>query len=434
MNHIVYEFNYQRKGNNMNPTLFRTRKFGSKSVQSSFHEKAFNEFWPAYKSWYQSKKSDVSNPKLLKEAETQLAKVMPELIPVYESFREVSNDCPIAANFLTGHQPPGYLINCSQAVLTNEQPLLIRNYDLSPVLSENLITHSNFLGQPIIGTNECLWGLDDGMNSSGLAASFTFGGSKKVGKGFGIPFIMRYVLETCENVKQAVKVLQRVSSHMAYNITLLDKKGHYATVMVAPERDAIVTHERCITNHQQHVTWPEQARFSKTIERKQYLDELLKDKTLNKSQIIDSFLNSPLRSNNYEQQFGTVFTAIYQPEQGTMAYHWPDEEPLKVSFDHFVEQNKTVNLEAKISTFETTYATSNFTSDYTSQSQNYSSDYSINYDSIPLEIRECLLMGLEYLPSSSDKQDSSISKLKQILKSDKSISWAEYGNSLAASI
>ena len=418
----------------MNPTLFRTRKFSSKSVQNSFHEKAFNEFWPTYKSWYQSKKSDVSNPKLLKEAETQLATVMPELIPVYESFREVSNDCPISANFLTGYQPPGYLVNCSQAVLTNEQPLLIRNYDLSPDLSENLISHSNFLGQPIIGTNECLWGLDDGMNSSGLAASLTFGGSKKIGKGFGIPFIMRYVLETCETVKQAVKVLKRVPSHMAYNITLLDKKGHYATVMVVPERDSIVTHERCITNHQQHVTWPEQARFSKTIERKQYLDELLKDKTLNKSKIIDSFLNSPLRSNNYEQQFGTVFTAIYQPEQGTMAYHWPDEEPLKVSFDHFVEQNKTVNLEAKTSTFETTYATSNFTSDYTSQSQNYSSDYSINYDSIPLEIRESLLMGLEYLPSISDKHDSSISKLKQILKSDKSISWVEYGNSLAVSI
>ncbi|MGK0269879.1 MAG: putative choloylglycine hydrolase [Cocleimonas sp.] len=192
----------------MSPTLFRARKFDSKSLQDSFYGDAFNEFWPEYKSWYQSKKSDAPNPDVLKEAEAQLIKVMPELIPIYESFRELSNDCPIASNFLTGYQPPAYLVNCSQAVLTQEQPILIRNYDLSPSLSENLITHSNFLGQSIIGTNECLWGLDDGMNSAGLAASLTFGGSKKVGKGFGIPFIMRYVLETCETVKQAIKVLQ----------------------------------------------------------------------------------------------------------------------------------------------------------------------------------------------------------------------------------
>ena len=415
----------------MNPTIFRTRKFDIKSPQNSFHEKAFNEFWSEYKYWYQAKKPNASNPVLLKEAESQLTKVMPELIPVYESFREISNDCAIAANFLTGYQPPAYLVNCSQAVLNNEQPILIRNYDLSPALSENLITHSNFFGQSIIGTNECLWGLDDGMNSSGLAASLTFGGSKKVGKGFGIPFIMRYVLETCETVKQAVKVLQRVPSHMAYNITLLDKQGDFATVMVAPEREAIVTKERCITNHQQQVTWPEQARFSKTVERKKYLDKLLKDKSMDKSKIIDSFLNTPLRSSNYAQQFGTVFTAIYQPEQGMMAYHWPDEEPLKVSFDDFVEQTKTVNLETKTSNYTTTLANNGFSRDNTNQSQHDSSVYG-NFDTIPFEIRENLLIGLEYLSCVSDKQGCPISRLKQLLKSDKNISWIEYGNGLAA--
>lgn len=415
----------------MKPTLFRTRKFDNNSTQNSFHGDGFEEFWPAYKSWYQSKKPDASNPDLLKKAEFQLATVMPELIPVYESFREISNDCPIAANFLTGYQPPAYLVNCSQAVLINEQPLLIRNYDLNPALSENHITHSNFLGQSIIGTNECLWGLDDGMNSAGLAASLTFGGSKKVGKGFGIPYIMRYVLETCETVKQAIKVLQRVTSHMAYNVTLLDKVGNFATVMLAPDLDAIVTYEPCITNHQQQVTWPEQASFSRTIERKEYLDELLKDKTLNKSKILDSFLKSPLHSANYAQQFGTVFTAIYQPEQGTLAYHWPNEEPLSVSFDHFIEQDKAVNLEAKAPT--TRSATISVTTNYTNGFVNSSQNYASNYESIPMEVRESLLMGLGYLPTVSDKQGSAITKLKQLLKSDKHISWVDYGNKLVAS-
>ncbi len=412
----------------MNPTTFRARKFDIKSKAKSFHEKAFHEFWPEYKAWYQSKKPDASNSALVKEAESQLIKVMPELIPIYESFREISNDCPIASNFLTGYQPPAYLVNCSQAVLIDKRPILIRNYDLSPALSENMITHSTFLDQAIIGTNECLWGFDDGMNSSGLAASLTFGGSKKVGKGFGIPFIMRYVLETCETVDQAIKVLKRVPSHMAYNITLLDKQGDFATVMVAPEQQAIVTKERCITNHQKQVTWPEQASFSKTLERKEYLDHLLQYKSTNKSNLIESFLKSPLRSSNYDQQFGTVFTAVYEPEQGSMAYHWPDEEPLIVSFDDFVEQDKVVNLEAQ--------GVGGETSAIAFQNNSQAGDYRYDYDlaSIPLEIRESLLLGLEYLPNDSSNKESSISKLKQLLKSDKKVSWVEYGNGLAASI
>ena len=422
----------------MSPTLFRARKFDSKSLQKSFHGDAFNEFWPEYKSWYQSKKPDASNPDLLKEAEAQLIKVMPELIPIYESFREFSNDCPIASNFLTGYQPPAYLVNCSQAVLTQEQPILIRNYDLSPALSENLITHSNFLGQSIIGTNECLWGLDDGMNSAGLAASLTFGGSKKVGKGFGIPFIMRYVLETCETVKQAIKVLQRVPSHMAYNITLLDKQGDFATLMIGPEQEAIITKERCITNHQKQVTWPEQASFSKTIERKKYLDELLKDKSLNKSELIESFLKKPLRSDNYAQQFGTVFTAVYQPEQGTLAYHWPDQESLKVNFDDFIDQDKTVNLGEQSSKSTTSVINHDYISGYSSDCKSHNPDYVSEYQyasyPIPMEIRESLLMGLEYLPCDSSNKESSIKRLRQLLKSDKNLSWIDYGNSITATI
>jgi predicted choloylglycine hydrolase len=60
---------------------------------------------------------------------------------------------------------------------------------------------------------------------------------------------MRYLLQTCENVKQAIRVLQRVPSHMAYNVTLLDRQGSFATVMVASGQTAIVTRARCITNH-----------------------------------------------------------------------------------------------------------------------------------------------------------------------------------------
>ena len=219
----------------MQPTTFRARNIGT--IDSQW-QTVFNDYWPAYKSWYCQKKPGEINSNALEQGYRQLTMVMPEMRPLYDRFREASNDCPVAAQFLTGFQPPAYLVNCSQAVLLDEEPLLMRNYDLSPDLSENLLTQSNWLEQEIIGTNECLWGLDDGMNKSGLAASLTFGGSNKVGKGFGIPFIMRYMLQTCDSVRDATKVLQRVPSHMAYNVTLLDRQGNFATVMLAPEQVA----------------------------------------------------------------------------------------------------------------------------------------------------------------------------------------------------
>jgi predicted choloylglycine hydrolase len=248
------------------------------------------------------------------------------------------------------------------------------------------------------------------MNQAGLAASLTFGGSNKVGKGFGIPYIMRYVLQTCETVKQAISVLQCIPSHMAYNVTLLDKNGNFATVMLAPDQAAIVTREPCITNHQQHITWPEQAAFSKTIERKEFLEKLLSKKMLKKSELRKAFMKKPLHSTNYTQNFGTVFTAIYQPTKGNLSCHWPNEKPLKQSFEQFVEQDRIIDLGA---------ISSQITQD--TYQQQPASEF------IPINERKTLLMTLDFLPSQSSEQRNSLTSLKQHLKTDYALSWAEYG-------
>ena len=397
----------------MQPTTFRARSIGE--IDSQW-QAVFDDYWPAYKSWYRQKKPGGINPGALKQGHRQLTKIIPEMLPLYESFLEVSNDCPVAAQFLTGYQPPAYLVSCSQAVLLEEEPLLIRNYDLSPDLSENLLTQSNWLGQDIIGSNECLWGLDDGMNKSGLAASLTFGGSNQVGKGFGIPFILRYMLQTCENVKQAIKVLQRVPSHMAYNITLLDKRGAFATVMVAPDQAAIVTHERCITNHQSRVTWPQQAVFSKTLERKQFLDELLVRGKVNEQQLRKAFLAAPLRSANYPQKFGTVYTAVYKPSSETMSYHWPAEKSWRHSFADFRASAKTVNLGKQASLVMV----------HGDVIEHADSDHSL-----PASIRQQLLQSLVYLPVSVVGQPDALEKLKQNLQTENSFCWKDYAEQVA---
>ena len=135
----------------------------------------FRACWPAYKQWYQSRKQGSINACELAVAVKALKSTMPELMPIYDQLCEFANDDPAAMQFLTLYQPPAYLINCSQAVFFDEQPMLIRNYDLSPELSENTIVFIHWQDMQVITTNECLWGADDGMNDAGLAISLTFG-------------------------------------------------------------------------------------------------------------------------------------------------------------------------------------------------------------------------------------------------------------------
>ena len=102
----------------------------------------------------------------------------------------------------------------------------------------------------MIATSEAIAGAADGVNAAGLAVSLTFGGRKAVGPGFGIPLIVRYLLEVCATTEEAVAVLRRVPSHMSYNVTVVDRAGKFATVFLAPDRPVEVTRRRYTTNHQ----------------------------------------------------------------------------------------------------------------------------------------------------------------------------------------
>ena len=85
----------------------------------------------------------------------------------------------------------------------------MRNYDYSPSAFDCLILHTNWQGRRVMGTSDGMWGLVDGINDAGLAVSLTFGGRRVVGDGFGVPLILRYVLQTCDTAEQAGEVLRR---------------------------------------------------------------------------------------------------------------------------------------------------------------------------------------------------------------------------------
>lgn len=283
----------------------------------------FAHGWPGWSEWV--RKRHRASSRDLRDARLALRRHMPEFESLWDSWIGVCGDDPDAALFLSFWSPPRYLVHCSQAVLVDHHgPLLIRNYDLDPKLNESTLLSTKWRGRRVAGMVEGIVGLADGMNEAGLAASLTFGGRTISSKGFGIPLIIRYVLEMCADVQQAVEALRAVPSHMSYNVTVVDASGDWATVYLAPDRPTIVTRTPFTTNHQLGVEWPRHGRFSNTQGRSDHLVQLLADPNLTEERLVAEFLRPPLASTGYERGFGTIYTAAYRPRAKEITLRWMD--------------------------------------------------------------------------------------------------------------
>jgi predicted choloylglycine hydrolase len=284
-------------------------------------QRMFAQSWPGWREW-QQRQTTGEEPSLT-ECERALGRYMPELLPVWKRMIELTGENEAAARFLSFWCPPPYLVSCSQAVLIDRQgPLLIRNYDLEPTLSEATVLHSAWTGRLVMAAVEGIAGAADGINESGLAASLTFGGRTNVGRGFGIPLIVRYLLEVCSDTQEAIEALRSVPCHMSYNVTVVDSRGKFATVYLSPDRPPVVTMDAATTNHQLCIEWPAHACRSRSIERKNFLTNFLAKRQPSGDQLLAAFLAPPLFSTNYAEGFGTVYTTLYRPGERSMAVHW----------------------------------------------------------------------------------------------------------------
>ncbi|HEU0214914.1 MAG TPA: C45 family peptidase [Jiangellaceae bacterium] len=281
----------------------------------------FNVTWPAYRSWY-LREGSAARPGL-PTCRRMLERHMPELVPTWHRLCELAGGGELAARMLTLYNPPAYLVGCSQAVhLGSGGPALVRNYDYAPLLCERVVLGSAFTGRRVVGMSDCLWGLLDGVNDAGLAASLAFGGRRAVGSGFGIPLVVRYLLEVCETADDARRTLARLPVHMAYNLTVVDRTGDHFTAFLGPDREPRFVSRPYATNHQEHPDWPEQAHATHSLERLSVLTQAL-DRAVDLEQLVAEFLSPPLYSTDYELGFGTLYTAVYRPVGATAEYRWP---------------------------------------------------------------------------------------------------------------
>ena len=301
----------------------------------------FREYWPDYKRWWLGEGEE--NRATYLESRTALKTHMPEMLPLYEELCELAGGGDLAARFLSFYCPPPYLSGCSQAIWPGKEPVMVRNYDYDPNAFDSLVLHTEWLGRKVMGTSDGLWGLVDGVNDAGLAISLTFGGRRVVGDGFGVPLILRYVLQTCKTAEEAGEVLSRVPSHMSYNVTVLDKKRNYLTAMMAPDRPTILTRAAVATNHQESVEWVSHARFTATVERERYLLQRLTLHRDTQDKFIHAFLKPPLYSTAFSQGFGTLYTAVYRPRKKEMEIRWPGTV-WSFSIDDFQEGGRNVQF------------------------------------------------------------------------------------------
>lgn len=259
----------------------------------------FAQAWPAYRAWYL--RSGISERPGYTDCRRALKEHMPEWVATWERLTELAGGGDIEARFLSLWCPPFYIGACSQAVWPSPgAPLLIRNYDYAPNLLEGSWFATRWTGQRVVAMSDCLCGVLDGINASGLAISLAFGGRKAQGEGFGIPLVLRYVLETCASTREAVAVLARVPVHMAYNVTILDATGDAATVFVGPDRPAEAMPARPVANHQHAVEWTHYAGTTRSVERAACLAAELQHAQA-ADDLIGAMLRAPLRQSSYDQ-------------------------------------------------------------------------------------------------------------------------------------
>ncbi|AUG80787.1 hypothetical protein CFP65_6119 [Kitasatospora sp. MMS16-BH015] len=291
--------------------------------------------WPEAERWLAA---ESRTPAGAAAGRALFARHMPELLPQLDRLAE-QLDRPGGAELLTHTGLRPFFANCSQTAVAGQ---LLRTYDFDPRYACRTVLSSTFL-RPVIGMSELLWGLLDGMNDAGLAVSLTFGGRTEHGRGFSVMMIVRYLLETCASVAEAVKALERLPAATVQNLTLVD--GEQAlTVHIGPDIPATPVAEICTTNHQHGRVNEATERFTQTRARLTALRAARAEPGDDPvATVLAALARRPLYRTQYDQGFGTLYTAAYRPAEGSVSYLWP-QDAWHQSFARFRPGSRTVRV------------------------------------------------------------------------------------------
>lgn len=304
-------------------------------------QQQFRRTWHAYRAWY-LRDGEAARPSFV-QCRLMLRQHLPELLPTWERLVELAGGGDLEARFLSLYDPPPFLSGCTQAIWTHRTPALVRNYDYAPHQFDGLVLRSAFNGTGTVAMSDCVWGVLDGINAHGLAVSLAYGGRHQVGHGFAITIVLRYVLEFCQSVAEAVAVLCRVPVHVAYNVALLDGSGRHATVFIAPDRPPRVEPWLVSANRQAQDAHPDEPSVQDSALREAVVQARLADPTAGLEQIVTSFLTEPVWRDPAHHGWGTLYTACYLPHCRSLQLRWRDGDWLQ-GVDAFTPGKRTIHF------------------------------------------------------------------------------------------
>lgn len=183
----------------------------------------------------------------------------PEILEELEGLAE-GQHCDVrllqAVLFSTYAMPPS--CHCSCFAAASEQGVVFgRNSDF---LTEREADNTNVLyrltdgGCSFTGNTTSFLQIEDGVNEHGLAVGLTSVAPTVRKPGFNAGLLVRYCLERCKTVPEALDCLQRLPVGSAQTLTLADTAGHLAVVECSAEGQEVIRPSRtdkafvCATN------------------------------------------------------------------------------------------------------------------------------------------------------------------------------------------
>jgi len=181
--------------------------------------------------------------KFIDESETVVRNVFPEIL---EEIRGFADGCKGTyeqlTSFLLGIGVNNDAPKCSCfAVKSKTTTFLARNHDYIKAFKKH--TDSSLIvprgGYAFLGQSDVFIGREDGINEKGLGIGMTFVGGGVIKPGINFILAGRYVLEKCDSVNDAVKVLSNMQLSTSQNFVLADHSGDIAVVEASPGKVAV---------------------------------------------------------------------------------------------------------------------------------------------------------------------------------------------------
>ncbi|WP_417899646.1 C45 family peptidase [Bacillus haimaensis] len=257
-------------------------------------------------------KQEIDMEKMKSLYKTYAPHLLEELRGLSEGLELPFNKC--AALFSGYDMPKVAAMGCSTLITKD---FYVRNYDFSPVLYDGFFS----LLQPenayaTAGYNLQAIGRHDGVNEHGLVAGLHFVSNDEYTEGLSAWTSIRMLLDTCQTVEDAIRLLEEIPHSASYNFSLGDEKGNMAVVEASPEKVRVRRDEVLLTcvNHFQMEELQEKNRafIENSINRNRYMQGL-KSGEFNHKEMFQNFSDkhSPIFFTDYENLFGTLHTFSY---------------------------------------------------------------------------------------------------------------------------